>query len=226
MVFKINISHKGKTYKVETENEFLVGKKIGETVDGGKVDDSLKGFVLIITGASDLSGIPGFKGLEGSGYHRRLLTYGSGMKDRRKGMRLRKTNRGEEISLKTHQVNIKVIKEGEGKFSELVGKKEGGSGEESHPPAQEKEEVKEEEGSSEGGEAEKSEEKGEENISNNKKGERGAEVSESNSIEGNNQEAQKLEDTENQKFSVSRTSNEQEVQDTNKKEEKSEERKI
>ena len=31
MAFKINVSHKGKTYKLETENEALVGKKIGET---------------------------------------------------------------------------------------------------------------------------------------------------------------------------------------------------
>ena len=126
MAFKINVSHKGKAYKVETENEFLVGKKIGEKVDGSKVDDSLKGFELEITGISDLSGIPGFKGLEGSQYHRRLLTYGPGMKDRRKGMRLRKTNRGEEISLKIHQINMIVVKEGDKKFEDLIGKKEDG----------------------------------------------------------------------------------------------------
>jgi len=134
MVFKINVSHKGKSYKVEIENEFLVGKKIGDKVDGGKVDDSLKGFELEITGISDLSGIPGFKGLEGSQYHRRLLTYGPGMKDRRKGMRLRKTNRGEEISLKIHQVNMIVVSGGEG-FEDLL--KAGGE--------EKKEEAKEEE---------------------------------------------------------------------------------
>ena len=120
MAFKINVSHNGKTYKVETEDEFLVGKKIGETVKGENIDDSLKGYELIISGTSDLSGIPGFKGLEGPGYHRRLLTYGSGMKDVRKGIRLRKTNRGEEISLKTHQINIKVVKVGEKKFEDLI----------------------------------------------------------------------------------------------------------
>ncbi|MFH1918241.1 MAG: S6e family ribosomal protein [Nanoarchaeota archaeon] len=124
MAFKINVSHNGKTYKVETESEVLVGKKIGEVVKGEDVDESLKGYELEITGTSDLSGIPGFKGLEGPGYHRRLLTYGAGMKDRRKGIRLRKSNRGEEISLKTHQINIKVVKEGSVKFEELVGKKE------------------------------------------------------------------------------------------------------
>ena len=125
-MFKINVSHKGKAYKVETENEWLVGKKIGEKIDGSGVDDSLKGYELEITGTSDLSGIPGFKGLEGSGYHRQLLTYGPGMKDTSKGLRLRKSNRGEEISLKTHQVNIKVIKEGDTGFGELGSGSEGG----------------------------------------------------------------------------------------------------
>ena len=120
MAFKINISLKGKTYKLESENEFLVGKKIGETIKGDEIDNNLNGYELTITGTSDLSGIPGFKDLEGSGYHRRLLTFGKGMKDKRKGIRLRKTNRGEEISLKTHQINIIVNKEGEKKFDLLI----------------------------------------------------------------------------------------------------------
>lgn len=122
MAFNINVSHKGRTYKIESENEFLIGKSIGETVEGGEIDENLKGYELIITGTSDLSGIPGFEELEGTGYHRELLKYGPGMKDRRKGIRLRKTLRGKEISLKTHQINTKVMKEGKKKFSELTGK--------------------------------------------------------------------------------------------------------
>ncbi|MAG01808.1 hypothetical protein CMI42_00575 [Candidatus Pacearchaeota archaeon] len=125
MAFKINVSHDGMTYKIESENESLVGKRIGGEVDGGEVDDNLKGYGLEVTGVSDLSGIPGFRGLEGSGYHRRLLTYGPGMRDKRKGIRLRKTNRGEEISLKIHQINMKVVKEGDKKFEELVGNGKG-----------------------------------------------------------------------------------------------------
>lgn len=124
MSFKINISHKGKTYKLETESEVLVGKKIGETFKGEDVSPDLKAYEFEITGTSDLSGIPGFKGLEGTGYHKRLLTIGPGMKDRRKGIRLRKTNRGEEISLKTHQINSIVKKEGSKKFEELTKKEE------------------------------------------------------------------------------------------------------
>jgi len=162
MAFKINVSYKGKTYKVETENEFLVGKKIGEKVDGAKVDDSLAGFELEITGISDLSGIPGFKGLEGTQYHRRLLTLGPGMKDRRKGMRLRKTNRGEEISLKIHQVNMIVVKGGE-KFDDLFkgSEEEAGEGGEEKPAeggGEKKEEVKEDKPAEEVKEEEKKEE--------------------------------------------------------------------
>jgi small subunit ribosomal protein S6e len=124
MVFKINISHKGKTYKVETEDETLVGRKIGEKIPGADVAPELEGFELEITGTSDLSGIPGFKGLDEDIYHRKLLGFGPGMKDRRKGIRLRKTQRGEAISLKTRQINIKVLKEGKRKFEDLFNKEE------------------------------------------------------------------------------------------------------
>lgn len=122
MPFKINISHKGKTLKIETESETIVGKKIGEKIKGEDISNELDGYELQITGTSDISGIPGFKGLEGSGYHKRLLTYGSGMKNRRKGIRLRKTNRGEEISLKTSQINTVIAKEGNKKFNTLTEK--------------------------------------------------------------------------------------------------------
>ncbi len=123
-MFKVNISDKGKTHKVETENEVLIGKKIGETIPGDEISEDLRGYELLITGTSDVAGIPGFKGIEGTQYKRRLLTYGPGMKDRRKGMRLRKTARGEEISIKTVQINTIVGKHGTKKFHELIKKEE------------------------------------------------------------------------------------------------------
>ena len=124
MPFKINISDKGKTHKLETESEVLVGKKIGETIQGKDIASDLEGYELEITGTSDKSGFPGFKGLEGNAFHRKLLTYGSGMKKRKKGLRLRKTLRGEEISLKTSQINTKVLKQGSKKFEDLIKKEE------------------------------------------------------------------------------------------------------
>jgi small subunit ribosomal protein S6e len=122
MPFKVNISDKGKSTQLELESEAIVGKKIGDTIKGEDISSDLEGYELEITGTSDNSGHPGFKGLEGATYHRRLLKYGTGMHDRRKGIRLRKLHRGEEISLKTVQVNTKVLKEGKTKFADLGGK--------------------------------------------------------------------------------------------------------
>jgi len=124
MPFKINISHKGKTFQIETESEAIVGKKISETIKGEDISPDLKGYELEITGISDIAGLPGFKGLEGTAYHRRLLTRGPGMHNTTKGIRLRKTNRGEEISLKISQINTKVLKQGNKKFDDLLPKKE------------------------------------------------------------------------------------------------------
>ena len=138
MPFKINISDKGKTYKVETENESLVGKRIGETISGEDISSDLKGYEIEITGTSDLSGIPGFKGLEGANYHRRLLKFGPGMKNKRKGVRLRKTNRGEEISLKTIQINAILLKQGTKKFEDLLNPKEETEASPEEKPAEEK----------------------------------------------------------------------------------------
>jgi len=147
MAFKINVSHKGRVFKVETESEDLVGKSISETVKGEEVSPELEGYEIIITGTSDLAGRPGFEELEGTGYHRELLKYGPGMKDRRKGIRLRKTLRGREISFKTVQINCKVLKEGKKKFADLTGKPKGEAPAEGTEPAAEpaKEEPKAEE---------------------------------------------------------------------------------
>lgn len=120
MAFKINVSQAGKTYKLESETEAIIGKKIGETIDGNDVSPDLKGYELEIKGTSDISGIPGFKGFDGTQYHRVLLDFGPGMKDRRKGIRLRKTLRGEEISAKTIQINCTVVKQGGKKFADLL----------------------------------------------------------------------------------------------------------
>ena len=127
MVFKINVSHNGKNLKIETESEALIRSKIGDKVSGTMVDPSLEGYELEITGTSDSSGFPGVQGQVGRHLRGALLTRNqTGMKNERKGLRLKKSVRGEEISEKTAQINIKVIKEGSKKFEKLVGKKEGG----------------------------------------------------------------------------------------------------
>lgn len=136
MAFKINVSHKGKTYKVETENEGLIGMSIGQKVSGDEFSADLAGYELEITGTSDKAGFPGFVEQNGPTLKKILLTYGKGMwrrpkglrkktnVRRPKGLRLRKTVRGKEISIDTVQINTKVLKEGSKKFEDLLPKKE------------------------------------------------------------------------------------------------------
>lgn len=133
MAFKINISEKsGKTYKLEIESEELVGKALHEKVQGNSVLPDLAGYEFEITGASDNAGFPAMENVEGIGLKRVLLTYGFGMKKRPKregkvkrsnpkpkGLRLRKTVRGKIISPAISQINLKVIKEGGKKLSEV-----------------------------------------------------------------------------------------------------------
>ena len=129
MVFKINISHNGKTYKAETENEDLVGHSIQDKIDGKMISEDLSGYELLITGTSDKAGFTGMLNIDGPGLKKVLLSYGKGMKKKPKrgkhpnttpnGLRLRKTVRGKEISLDTVQINTKVLKEGSKKFENL-----------------------------------------------------------------------------------------------------------
>ncbi len=126
MVFKINVSDKGKTLKIEKESEGLLRTKIGDTISGSEISPDLEGYELEITGTSDIAGFPGIKGQTGSQLRRILLTKDDkGMNETRpKGLRLRKSVRGEEISEKTMQINMKVLKHGSKKFDELLPKKE------------------------------------------------------------------------------------------------------
>lgn len=126
MVFKINVSDKGKTLKVETDNEGLIRMKIGDKVNGDMISPDLDGYSLEITGTSDIAGFPGIKGEIGSQLRRLLLTKkDKGMNQTRPGgLRLKKSVRGEEVSEKTVQINMKVLKQGSKKFEELLPKKE------------------------------------------------------------------------------------------------------
>lgn len=130
-MFKINISEKsGKTYKLETESEELIGKELKEKVKGIEVSPDLEGYELQIMGASDGSGFTSMENVEGVGLKRVLLNYGKGMHIRPKGnkkfnkkpadgMRLRKTVRGKVISPAIVQINMKVIKSGSKPLAEI-----------------------------------------------------------------------------------------------------------
>ncbi len=132
MVFKINISEKGKTFKIESNREDLIGKSLHDKVEGNEISPELSGYEFEITGASDIAGFPLMENVEGIGLKRVLLNFGKGMnkrprregkrlraKNRPKGLRLRKTVRGKTISQSVVQINMKVLKEGHKKLPEI-----------------------------------------------------------------------------------------------------------
>ncbi len=120
MPFKLNISDKGKAWKIEIEDEVLVGKVLGEIVQGKEISEDLEGYELEITGASDLAGFPHKKDIEGPGLKKLMFNEkGWGMHAKKPGLRLRKTVRGNQISEKTIQINFKVMKEGEKNLKEI-----------------------------------------------------------------------------------------------------------
>jgi len=132
-MFKINIATKdGKTFKLESEAETLIGKKIGEKVSGKEISSGLNGYEFEIRGASDKAGFTAMENVEGETLKKVLLTYGKAMKKRPrkegkkkqlckkpKGIRLRRNVRGNTISDAIVQINLKILKDGTKKLSEI-----------------------------------------------------------------------------------------------------------
>lgn len=132
-MFKINISEKnGKTYHLEIESEELLEKELHDKINGKDISNNLEGYEFEITGASDSAGFTAMENVEGTGLKKVLLSYGKAMHKRPrregkkpvsnfkpKGLRMRKTVRGKVISPAIVQINLKVLKEGSKKLSEI-----------------------------------------------------------------------------------------------------------
>ncbi|MFQ6128256.1 MAG: 30S ribosomal protein S6e [Thermoplasmata archaeon] len=88
----------------------LIGKKIGDEIDGIFVD--LPGYKLRITGGSDKTGTPMRRDIPGARKKRVLVTRGVGFNPKDKGVRKRKTFRGNAISPEISQLNLRVTKRG------------------------------------------------------------------------------------------------------------------
>lgn len=124
----VNDAKQGKSYQIPVTGHHanaLIGKKIGEEVDGIFV--SLPGYKLVITGGTDKDGFPMRPDLPGMGKRRLLLSGGVGFKPRRKGERKKKMVRGNTISKDIVQINMKIVKYGAKSVEELISamKKEG-----------------------------------------------------------------------------------------------------
>ena len=119
MAFKLNISEKGKAWKLEIESEFLVGKSVGDKIDGKEIKPELEGYELEITGGSDSAGFPLFKEVSGIGLKKVLFKKGWGMHDPKDGIRRKKTVRGKTISSAVSLINMKVINAGKKPLNEI-----------------------------------------------------------------------------------------------------------
>jgi small subunit ribosomal protein S6e len=119
----INDVHTGKSYKVGVEGHHansLIGKRIGEVVDGIFV--GLPGYKLMITGGSDKDGFPMRKDLPSPRRRKVLLAGGIGFKPVMGGERRRKTIRGNTVSPDTSQLNMKVTQQGSKSIEDLLAK--------------------------------------------------------------------------------------------------------
>jgi small subunit ribosomal protein S6e len=111
----------GKTYQTVVAGHYansLVGKKIGEEFDGIFV--SLPGFKLVLTGGSDKDGFPMRPELDGQRRKKILVSKSLGFKPKDKGVRRRKTFRGNIISPDIVQINMKITTHGSKKVEDLI----------------------------------------------------------------------------------------------------------
>ena len=108
--FVINDVKSGKTYQKALAEESMIVKQIGDSIQGAVV--GLEGYELQITGGTDFAGFPMKKDITGTGRKKALLSYGLGMRKRIAGMKRRKTVCSNQVTEKTVQINLKVVKYG------------------------------------------------------------------------------------------------------------------
>jgi|YelNatPaOPRAMG01_1025707.scaffolds.fasta_scaffold00754_24 small subunit ribosomal protein S6e len=109
--FKIIISDpETRTSKVveieESRAASLIGRKIGDTIEGSIVD--LPGHKLQIMGGSDKDGFPMRRNVHGGVRRQVILSGGVGFNPKKEGERRRKTVRGNVITDEIMQLNMKI----------------------------------------------------------------------------------------------------------------------
>ena len=142
--FVINDPKTGKSYSKVHEAE-LSGIKIGDKVSGNIF--GLNDYEFQFTGGSDHAGFPMRKDINTPNRKSALLGSGPGVRIKRKGLKLRKTVRGNTVGNYTKQINLKIIKQGKQTIDKALGiehkdKPLSTQTEEKQPPLEKKEEVK------------------------------------------------------------------------------------
>lgn len=122
--FKVEVAdpETGRTWPVQVEGQHanvLVRKRIGEEVDGMMLD--LPGYKVQITGGTDKDGFPMRPEIPQASRKRILVSKSTGFKPEDKGVRRKKTFRGNEISPDIIQVNCKITERGPKPVERLLG---------------------------------------------------------------------------------------------------------
>jgi small subunit ribosomal protein S6e len=117
----INDTKNGKSHQVQVSGHHansLIGKKIGDEVDG--IFISLPGYKLQVTGGTDKNGFAMRRDLPGISRRRLLLSKSSGFKPKEKGLRKKKSIRGNTVNQDIVQINMKVTKHSSKPIDKLI----------------------------------------------------------------------------------------------------------
>ncbi len=123
MVYKVVVSDKSESHQIELED----GAKIEGLVIGDEFDGSilgLDGYTLKITGGSDKNGFTMKKDVPGTRRIKSLLSSGVGYNPKDKGIKRRKTVRGNTVADDIVQVNTVVSSAGNKPISDIIGSDE------------------------------------------------------------------------------------------------------
>jgi small subunit ribosomal protein S6e len=112
IIFKVVVSDPktGKSIQVQTKDESLIGKKIGDIIDGSIIN--LDGYKLRITGGSGFEGAPMVNFVEGM--NKKYAWYNENKK-----IRVKKLVRGNTISPEIVQINTKIEEYGNKDFNQI-----------------------------------------------------------------------------------------------------------
>ena len=115
----------GKSYSIELDagKTKIDGTRVGKTIDAASM--GLPGYEIQITGGSDRDGFPIRADVPGRGRKKVLLSGGPCYKKKSKGIKKRKTVRGNTITQDIVQINAKIIKKGAKPIDKLLGVEEG-----------------------------------------------------------------------------------------------------
>lgn len=119
--FKAVISDKSKSHQITVSGrsaEFIIGKKIGDEVDG--IFANLPGYKLKITGGTDKDGFPMRSDLTTARRKKVLISKGVGFNPEHEGIRKKRSIRGNTISQEISQINLKIITHGSKPLNELL----------------------------------------------------------------------------------------------------------